>query len=75
MLLNQNSQRDTVSNIETRSASPGKPYHAPVVLSYGSIQAITQSRSCFGNRDNRYTDGRQFACFLGVNTQIRTRAS
>ena len=75
MLLNQNSQRDTVSNLNMRNAGFKQPYHQPVVSSYGSIQAITQSRSCSGGRDNRYNAGRQFWCNIGVNTQIRTRAS
>lgn len=64
-----------MNNIDTCSASFRKPYHQPVVSSYGSIQAITQARSCSGNRDNRYTDLRQLGCLGGFNTRIRTQAS
>lgn len=49
-------------------------YHAPQVLSYGSLQAITQSRSCNGNRDNNYNLGGAIACGLGFTASIRTRA-
>ena len=64
-----------MSNIETKSSSARKPYHQPVVVSYGSIQAITQARSCSGSRDNWYSESGQRFCNRNGFGFIRTQAS